>query len=299
MGPTGTGLWSALRRRPTSAPEIAVLHAVPQLAPHVQYWWSKKRRSAAADDPKRTARRVLRRSTSVARRGGLITGSSFYVGMVPAMAMLYCEQLVVVLRIGAVYGRDPSDPMRAAEILVIQGRYPTLEQAASALDRALGPADARSPGAGTALRGVQQLPSMIGLQLRKVNWRNPLDVLVAGAEVASYLVPIISLPVWAYASARAMRRVGRSAIDFYSGAPDERVPLATVLPPRPSARARRVVIASVVPLAIALGVLFFLFPFGLGHQAVRWIGFIIGEVALVLTFARLIRLTREPARASE
>lgn len=94
--------------------EIGVLYSLPQLAPHVRRWWQKKSHSAPTDDPRRTARRVLRRSTNVARRGGLITGSSFYVGMVPAMAMIYCEQLVIVLRIAAVFGRDPTDPVRAA-----------------------------------------------------------------------------------------------------------------------------------------------------------------------------------------
>jgi hypothetical protein len=98
--------------------------------------------------------------------------------------------------------------------------------------------------------------------------------------------------VWAYASARAMRRLGRAAIEFYSGPPTGAATTRVVLPPRPSTRTRRIVIASVVPLAVALGVLFSLLPIGMFHPAVRWIGLILGEVALLLTFARLIRLTR-------
>ena len=255
-------------------------------------WWQKKSHSAPPDDPRRTARRVLRRSTNVARRGGLITGSSFYVGMVPAMAMIYCEQLVIVLRIAAVFGRDPTDPVRAAEVLVIQGRYATLEEAAAALARAGADRGVRSTGADTAVRAIQQLPAMIGLRVRRVNWRSPIDVVVFGAEIASYLVPVISLPVWAYASARAMRRIRRSAIDFYGGDPPEPLIARFTLLARPPPRTRRLVIASVVPLALALGVLFSLFPSGLVHPAVRWIGLVLGELALLLTFARLIRLTR-------
>jgi hypothetical protein len=272
--------------------EIGVLYSLPQLAPHVRRWWQKKSHSAPPDDPRRTARRVLRRSTNVARRGGLITGSSFYVGMVPAMAMIYCEQLVIVLRIAAVFGRDPTDPVRAAEVLVIQGRYATLEEAAAALARAGADRGVRSSGADTAVRAIQQLPAMIGLRVRRVNWRSPIDVVVVGAEIASYLVPVISLPVWAYASARAMRRIGRSAIDFYGGdLPEPPVAPFTLLA-RPPPRTRRLVIASAVPLALALGVLFSFLPFGLVHPSVRWIGLVLGELALLLTFARLIRLTR-------
>ncbi len=76
--------WTALRRDPGYAPELCVLHALPQLSPQVTRWWSTRAFGGAADQREQLARRVLRRSTHVARRGGAITGSSFYVAMVPA-----------------------------------------------------------------------------------------------------------------------------------------------------------------------------------------------------------------------
>jgi hypothetical protein len=287
-----TGPWGALRRSPSQAAEIGVVYALPQLAPHVQQWWRKRAHSASLDKPDRVARRVLRRSASVARRGGLITGSAFYVGMIPAIMMIYCEQLVVVLRIAAVYGRDPMDPIRAAEILVVQGRYATVEEAAQALARAHISPTTKTASADTTVRLLQQLPSMIGLRLRRVNWRSPIDMVVVGAELASYFIPVISLPVWAYASARSMRRLGRSAILFYEGPPAEQPTTPVLLPPRPNPQYRRMAIASVVPLAVVLGALFFYLPLGLIHPGVRWIGLILGEAALLLSFARIIRLTR-------
>ena len=211
-----TGLWQAMRHDPLHAAEIAVLYALPQLTPHVKMWWSKTSHKRSSDSPDRIAKRVLRHSTSVARRGGLITGSSFYVGMLPAMAMIYCEQLIVVLRIAAAYGRDPSDPARAAEVLVVQGRYSTVQDAADALQK-VGAADEISFGSEvrTFFDVVRQFPSMIGLRLRQYT-RSPIDLVIAGAEVASYLVPVVSMPVWTYASARATRRLGHAAINFYS-----------------------------------------------------------------------------------
>ncbi len=137
-------MWRALRLDPRHAAEVSVLYALPLLIPHVEHW----RRSNVDRHPTETsdkmARRVVRRSTSVARRGGLITGSTFYVGLLPAMAMIYVEQLTAVLRIAAVFGRDPAEPVRAAEILVIQGRYPTVAQAALALQGAGRPASTLS-----------------------------------------------------------------------------------------------------------------------------------------------------------
>jgi hypothetical protein len=293
-----TGLWQAMRHDPLHAPEIAVLYALPQLTPHVKMWWSKTRQARPSESSDRVAKRVLRRSAGVARRGGLITGSSFYVGMLPAMAMIYCEQLIVVLRIAAAYGRDPSDPARAAEVLVVQGRYSTVQDAAAALQKA-GAADSRhsAPEVHTVLDVVRQMPSMIGLRLRRYG-RSPIDLVIAGAEIASYLVPVVSMPVWTYASARATRRLGHAAIDFYSQPVAEKtLNTSIVLPPRPKPRTRKLLIGSVVPLALILGVVFWFLPFGFLHLGLRWVGLVIGELALALTFARLIRLTRLPTYA--
>ncbi len=290
------GMWPALRHDPLHAAEIAVLYTLPQLTPHVKMWWSKTSHTRPSDTSDRIAKRVLRRSASVARRGGLITGSSFYVGMIPAMAMIYCEQLIVVLRIAAVYGRDPSDPARAAEILVMQGRYPNIDEAAAALRAAGASSSHRSAtDVSTFVDVVRQLPSIIGLRVRKYR-RSPIDLVIAGAEVASYLVPVVSMPVWTYASARATRRLGHAAIDFYSQPVAERTPnTSIVLPSRPKPKTRKLLILSVVPLGLTLGVLFWFLPLGLYHHGLRWVGLVISELALALTFARLIRLTRLPA----
>ena len=176
-----TGLWQAMRQDPLHAAEVAVLYTLPQLTPHVKMWWSKTKHTRPSDSADRIAKRVLRRSTSVARRGGLITGSSFYVGMIPAMAMIYCEQLIVVLRIAAAYGRDPSDPARAAEVLVVQGRYSTVQDATDALQKTGAAAESRRsvPEVRTFFDVVRQLPSMIGLRVRKFTARSPIDIVVA------------------------------------------------------------------------------------------------------------------------
>lgn len=299
-------MWQELRKDPAHAPEVAIRHALPLLAPHVEMWWRKTRRAHPADSADRIARKVLRRSTHVARRGGLITGSTFYVAMAPALAMLYCEQLVVVLRIAAAYGRDPGDPRRAAEILVLQGRYPTVEEASAALAQ-IGstPAGGRRRASSllrTVVDLVGQAPSMIGLRIRRFRTRSPLEMVIGAAEVASYFVPVVSLPVWAFANAHATRKLGRAAIDFYRRpapeVPELGVEPHIVLPPRPGRRARRLVIATVVPLALALGVLLAYVPIGRYQHGLRWLAFALGELALALTFARLIRLTRLPAVVS-
>jgi len=292
-------MWRALRLDPRHAAEVSVLYALPQLIPHVEHWYGTNIAHHPTEPSDKMARRVLRHSTSVARRGGLITGSSFYVGMLPAMAMIYVEQLTAVLRIAAVFGRDPTRPVRAAEILVIQGRYPTVAEAAVALQGAGRPASHRQAATDARTFGdvVRQLPSMIGLHARKVRAASPIDVVVAAVEVASFVVPVVSIPIWTIASALAMRRLGRAAIAFYA---QERVDEGeaapvVVLPPRPTPRTRRLVIATVVPLALALGVVITLSPINRWQHGLLWLGLVLGELTLLLTFARLIRITRVPA----
>jgi hypothetical protein len=286
--------WRALRRDPGHAAELAVLYALPQLSPHVVRWRSKQT-SGRGDRPDQTARRVLRRSVHVARRGGAITGSSFYVAMLPAMAMIYCEQMAVVLRIAAIYGRDPDDPARAPEILVLQGRYPTVAAAALALRQA-GTKPARqaqsegSEGFGSALR---QIPSMIGLQARRI--KSLMDAIILIVEVAAFIFPVISIPVWMYANARATRRLGQAAIRYYRQDPaTEPSTVDVVLFAPPTRQRRRQFIACAVPLAAAFGALAALLPIGRWGHHLQWVGLALAELALVLTFARLIRITNPP-----
>jgi hypothetical protein len=291
-----TSLWRALRLAPTHAADVAVLHALPQLTPHVRLWAANTIERHPTDPPDRLAGRVVRRSTGIARRLGLLTGSSFYAGLLPAVAMIYFEQLIVVLRIAAVYGRDPTDPARAAEVLVVQGRYQSVSDAAAALQVAAEPAAHRRAASdvGTLAALVHQVPSMIGLQVRKFTSKSPIDLIIAFVEVASFFVPIVSVPVWGVASARATRRLGHAAVDFYSrpeADPDSAE--SVVLSARPRPWVRRLLLATVVPLFLALGVIVALiFPLGRFSHHIHVAGFVITELAIVVIFFRLIRVTR-------
>ncbi len=110
--------------------------------------------------------------------------------LLPAMAMIYCEQFILVLRIAAVYGRDPKDPARVAEILVIQGRYSSVRDAAAVLCT-VGTARNSRPEeteVGTVVGVIRQLPSMIGLHVREFA-RSPIDLIISGLKLLHSLFP--------------------------------------------------------------------------------------------------------------
>jgi hypothetical protein len=237
----------------------------------------------------------------MARRAGAITGSSFYVGIPPAMAMIYCEQLVLVLRIAAIYRREPNDGARAAEILFLQRRHPSVAAANKAL-QAAGASRPRNGGsAGSAVtRTARQLPSMIGLQLRRLKARSPVDMIIGMVELVSFLIPVVSIPAWVVANARATRRLGLAALELYTGPRTDDGPDGTiVLPPRFKPRTRRLVFGIVVPLALVLGLWTVLLPIGRVHHGLRWLGLALAELALVVTFGRLIWVTRDHRDASQ
>jgi hypothetical protein len=280
-------------------PELAILDVLPLLSPRVVQWRAAQVIDDAAAARDRLAHRTVRRFVLRAGEAGAITGTSFYVGMAPAAAMIYCDQILVVLQIAALYGRDPRDAARAAELLVFQRRYASTAVAEAALRWAGSPA--ASHGTQSRLRRLvlafQQLPSMIGFEIRKM--KNPLDVLIVAAEIAAFFVPVISIPVWAYASGASTRRVGRAAIAYYGAvSPSRDVRTSVVVRDTPSARARRKVVVVLLAVLIMLGIVAPFVPLGRVSHFLPLGGIVLAELALVLTGLRLFLVTR-PVRPAD
>jgi hypothetical protein len=283
-----------VRQNPARINELAVLWTLPRVSP------GAARQSATLIGPsedaarvQREARKAIREAAGNARWAGAILGSSFYVGMAPALAMVYFDQILAVLRIAAIYGRDPNEPARAAEILVIQGHYRTVKLAESALRAATTPSTSRSAFTPTERLAVllHALPSMIGLQLRRM--KNPLDVVIGAVEAVSFFLPVVSIPVWIYANSRATSRLGRAAISFYADPSDQdhAEQLPVLLRP-PTARGRKSFVIWMVTICLALGVLAAIVPLGRYSHALPLAGKGLAELGLVVAVVRIILMTR-------
>ena len=207
--------------------------------------------------------------------------------------MIYCDQILVVLRIAALYGRDPRDAARAAELLVFQRRYASTAMAEAALRWAGSPAarDRTLSRRRRLVLGLQQLPSMIGLEIRKM--KNPFDVLIVAAEIAAFFVPVISIPVWAYASGASTGRIGRAALAYYRTVPpSDDLRTSVVLHDSPSARMRRNFVVLLLTVLITLGIVAPFLPLGRISHFLPLGGIVLAELALVLTGLRLFLVTR-------
>ena len=76
-------------------------------------------------DPKRLAQMARRRHVNLASVEGAATGVGGFITLIPDLVGLAWIQSRLVFYVAAAYGFDPHDPMRPAELLVLNGIYDT------------------------------------------------------------------------------------------------------------------------------------------------------------------------------
>jgi hypothetical protein len=130
-------LWEQIRQDPLRAPEHIALAASEYHGPAAAAWADKRRRTYGTD-ARKLAQMARRRHTTMASVEGAATGVGGFITMVPDMIGLAWIESRLVFFIAAAYGYDPLDPMRPAELLVLNGVYDDPTEARQALDR-IGP----------------------------------------------------------------------------------------------------------------------------------------------------------------
>ncbi len=198
------GLWERLREDPARAPEHLALAAADYHGPAAAAWADEKRATYAQSAPE-LAQMAKSRHAGLARFGGAATGIGGIVTIIPDLAALAWIQSRMVFFIAAAYGYDPRDPMRPAELLVLQGLYPDPQTARSALD-GVGQSVA-SAWVGQRLSREQTLATRL---LKMVGKR-------AGKRIAGRLVPGLAIIVNAVGNERDTRKLADRAIRFYGG----------------------------------------------------------------------------------
>ena len=257
-----------LRHDPHHAPELLLLHAVPRLSPQVRRWHDSLLRRHPESDIDTVTAKLIRRAAA---------------------------QVLIVLQIAALFGYDPTDPARLVDLLVIQGRHPDAEAASAALRTA----GATAPGADghhvpnpfrAAGHAVRHVPGMIGLRFNAFRRGGPINATLSVAKFASYLVPVLGIPAWAIDQSRATRRLGNDAAAFYALRTGPDPASDVLLPPPLKPRTRRLCTAGVVVLGLLLAILAAVLP--LGGLTERWTVLVFAELFLVVTFGRLLWITR-------
>ena len=194
---------------------LRILWADPQYMPEHLAIWSLKRfgpRASAAVEKLRSAnpdagpgdleRLVIEHQTRVSMTEGAFVGGPFIILIPVAFCAALLSQAQMALEVAAINGYAPSDQMRAADLLVIQGAYGSTEDASAALAKM-----ARDPKRregkklprGSRWSMIKRMAFMLGLMG------------AAGDEKAEPLTRLVPVRVaWSRASgwARAAPRVG-------------------------------------------------------------------------------------------
>jgi uncharacterized protein (DUF697 family) len=132
-GPGDRDLLTAIRTNPARAPELLAVAAVHRLAPEARLHtdWLRTTYPAASNDG--LARLAAQEFVRKARAQGTLAGLIGPAAVLAETVTLTLLQARMVLRIAAAYGHNPSAPVRAAELLVLQQFHADVPAAEAAI----------------------------------------------------------------------------------------------------------------------------------------------------------------------
>jgi hypothetical protein len=221
-----------LRKHPADLPERLVVLAVGRQGEPAKAW--AQQRLAAGAKPREESDKLRRSTLIVSRVDGAVSGTPFFIALVPAYVGFLWAQARMVLRIAALHGRDPTDPRIAAEVLTLRGVYPSVDQAQAALDRIgktreKGGRRDRVQAWAFLVRRILVLAAFTSASNpdeHPARWRQALAFVAAGAIwVVTWILPLTFMILMAWSCETSTRQLGALALEFYSGEGVEKEPL--------------------------------------------------------------------------
>jgi hypothetical protein len=209
-----------MRADPEYAPEHLAIEAVTRIGPKMVLELRKLRAMNPGAPPDALASMVVYRYTNHARLSGAVSGAVGLAGAVLDVGVLAWTQAKMVLLIAVIYGRDPADPERATELLVLQGVHKYTETARAALQVARG-----RQGIDTLLpdkrRPLNQMLMRLGLKLAQ------MAGIKAAKRIFAKIVPGAAIILGSFANAGATKALAQKAMALYSRPqlPGQRPPL--------------------------------------------------------------------------
>jgi hypothetical protein len=197
-------LWNRILAEPDRAPEHIALAAADRFGPQAEDW---VRIAGPGHSPEKLARIAYRKHVRLARLEGGVLGVGGAITAAPDVVALLWIQSRMTFYIAAAYGYDPRHPMRPAELLALQGLYPSPAEARAALD-----------GIGKRLAQAAVERAMSGRTMDRLH-RRLLKYLAKrlARRYAGRLIPLIGAPIGAIQNAGATKDLGRAALDYYGG----------------------------------------------------------------------------------
>lgn len=219
-------------RDPEHVAERLTLYAVDRIADE-ETQWAKAVRRNRPDTPRAEIAEELRlKSAQLARIDGAISGTPFFIALVPGYISYLWQEMRMTMRIAALYGRDLRTLTTAAEMLALRGVHPTVDGAAAALAWAR---ESPVPERPTERRSLRHWVHSIYLVLvfggflspsaaepPKQSWldrlRSVASLLVGVALwLMTWVLPVTFMILMAWGCETHARQLGRRALVFYDG----------------------------------------------------------------------------------
>ncbi|MCX2180506.1 hypothetical protein KV205_08190 [Streptomyces sp. SKN60] len=243
--------------------------------------------------------RLVRRGTRSAYTEGAFVGGPFLLLVPFAFCAALLSQARTVLQLAALTGRDPADPERAAEFLVLQGVYAGTDTARAALTTDAATEEKQEEGEDGVETRRGRIPAQWGLSMRMAKLLGVLTPSTDGARwfvrfgqytltgavfLVGLVAPLVWLPYLAYTYRRNTLQLLDRATVFYAGKPiprrSTRLDAAMVL------ALTRAALSLLVPVVGVLGVLIADARIAGSHWPVLGIVLIVGSVGVGGWWAR-------------
>ncbi|MEV5971412.1 hypothetical protein [Streptomyces sp. NPDC051921] len=216
---------------------------------------SRLRRDLPGASPEELRTTVVARGVRRVSAEGSFVGGPFLVLVPFAFCGALLSQARIALELAALEGRDPTDPERAAELLVLQGVYANTDAARTAL-ATRGTEEHERPGRTAALweliMRMARLLGLItpsagtsGLLVRTGQW-----ALVGAVFLVGLVAPLVWLPYLAFSYHRSTLTFTDRAAVFYAGAAPP--PRASRIDPGTVSALLRALVSLLVPVGALL-----------------------------------------------
>lgn len=197
-----------LRAEPSYAFETIARAAVDVHGPAAAKWVAEKQKVGYSPD--QLARSAVKANANLARVEGAVLGIGGFITAVPDMAVFAWILARDVIFVSAAYGYDPTDPRRAAEVLVVTGVYDTVEHAQDALDK-----QGERLAVALARNQIEQVTTSSGPQRSVGNKLARFAAKRAARRFGGRMIPGLGAVLGAIDHGQTARRIGLQAIDFY------------------------------------------------------------------------------------
>ncbi len=259
---------------------LKVLWADPQnMSEHLALWSLKYfcPRAATATDKRRSAdpeapveeleRKAIEHQTRVSMTEGAFVGGPFIVLIPIAFCAALLAQAQMAFEVAAINGYAPTDQMRAADLLVLQGAYGTTEEAGTALNaltQAPRPDEHKRLPRGTRWNMIKRMAYLLGVIgasedpkpstfVRTLRW-----IWLGVTLVFGLVLPLLWVPYMAVAMRRSALQMGKKATAFYAERTSEEAGVTVARAPAPeiriglSAGLLRMVLLIAIPIVVAV-----------------------------------------------